>query len=101
VAWQFYGRPYGDAAYNNAITSMRSVYATATTMDTMLQSTCNQVKDNGVLVYGIAFEAPARGQAQISGCASSPQHYYEATGSEIGAAFDSIAANLTMLKLTQ
>ena len=101
VAWQFYGRPYGDAAYNNAITSMRSVYASATTMDTMLQSTCNQVKDNGVMVYGIAFEAPARGQAQISGCASSPQHYYEATGSEIGAAFDSIAANLTMLKLTQ
>jgi hypothetical protein len=101
VAWQFYGRPYGNTAYNNAMTSMRSVYASATTMDTMLQSTCDQVKDNGVIVYGIAFEAPTRGQAQISGCASSPQHYYEATGSEIGAAFDSIAANLTMLKLTQ
>jgi hypothetical protein len=81
--------------------SMRSVYASANTMDDMLQSTCDQVKDNGVIVYGIAFEAPSRGQAQIEGCASSPQHYYEAVGPEIGAAFDSIAANLTMLKLTQ
>ncbi|MEY3960080.1 MAG: hypothetical protein RIR14_734 [Pseudomonadota bacterium] len=101
VAWQFYGRPLGTAAYDNAMATMRSTYASATTMDSMLQSTCNQVKENGVIVYGIAFEAPSRGQAQISGCASSPQHYYEATGSEIGAAFDSIAANLSMLKLTQ
>lgn len=101
VAWQFYGRPYGNAAYNNAITQMKSVYAPVGTMNANLQTTCAQAKANKVIVYGIAFEAPANGQAQISQCASSDQHYFAANGSEIGTAFDTIASNLTMLKLTQ
>lgn len=101
VAWQFYGRPNGTTAYYDAIAQMRSIYASAPAMDSMLQTTCNQVKDAGVVVYGIAFEAPPIGRAQIAGCASSPQHYYQAAGAEIGAAFDSIASNLSMLRLTQ
>lgn len=101
VAWQFYGRPLGTAAYNTAMNSMRSVYASAPTMDTMLQATCDQAKANDVIVYGIAFEAPMSGQTQISNCATSNEHYYAANGDEIGMAFDSIASNLSMLKLTQ
>lgn len=101
VAWQFYGRPYGSTAYNTAINSMKSVYAPVSTMNSQLQTTCAQAKDKGVIVYGIAFEAPLNGQNQISQCASSSQHYFAANGSEIGTAFDTIAANLTMLKLTQ
>ena len=101
VAWQFYGRPYGNAAYSNAINTMRSTYASAGTMNTMLQDTCDQVKQEGVIVYGIAFEAPANGRSQISRCSSSLQHYFEADGAEIGTAFDTIASNLSMLKLTQ
>lgn len=101
VAWQFYGRPYGNTAYNNVINSMRSTYASANTMNSMLQTTCDQVKEQDVIVYGIAFEAPAGGRTQISQCASSEQHYFEANGAEIGAAFDTIASNLSMLKLTQ
>ena len=101
VAWQFYGRPYGATAYNNAINTMRAVYASAPAMDAQLQTTCTQAKENGVIVYGIAFEAPLNGQTQISRCASSAQHYFAANGAEIGTAFDTIASNLTMLKLTQ
>lgn len=81
--------------------TMRSVYATAPTMDTMLQNTCAQAKANDVIVYGIAFEAPLNGQTQISRCATSNEHYYAANGDQIGAAFDSIASNLSMLRLTQ
>lgn len=101
VAWQFYGRPYGSAAYTNAINSMRSIYEPVATMNSQLQTSCTQAKNNGVIVYGIAFEAPVNGQAQISQCASSDQHYFAANGAEIGTAFDTIASNLTMLKLTQ
>lgn len=101
VAWQFYGRPYGNTAYNNTVNAMRSTYASVTTMNNLLQTTCAQAKANDVIVYGIAFEAPANGQNQISQCSTSPQHFFIANGAEIGTAFDTIASNLTMLKLTQ
>lgn len=101
VAWQFYGRPLGNAAYTTAMNSMRTTYASVDSMDTTLQATCNQAKDNGVIVYGIAFEAPTNGQTQISRCATSDKHYFEADGAEIGTAFSTIASNLSMLKLTQ
>jgi hypothetical protein len=101
VAWQFYGRPYGNTAYNNAINTMRSTYLSVNDMNSQLQATCAQAKANGVIVYGIAFEAPANGQTQISNCATSANHYFAANGAEIGTAFSTIASNLTMLKLTQ
>lgn len=101
VAGQFYGRPYGTAAYDAAIKSMRSTYLSVPDMNARLQTTCTQAKSAGVIVYGIAFEAPLNGRTQISQCATSANHYFEANGAEIGTAFDTIASNLTMLKLTQ
>lgn len=108
VAWQFYGRALGttnasrSAAYTAAINSMRSIYATAPEMNAQLQQSCNLAKDNSVVVYGIAFQAPTNGQQQISTCASSPQHYYDAQNKAgIVTAFRSIASNLTQLRLTQ
>lgn len=107
VAWQFYGRALGTtsstrtSAYNTAIAAMQSTYASATTMNTLLQQSCTQAKANDVVVYGIAFEAPTNGQTQIRNCASSPAHYFNAQGLQIQTAFRSIAANLSQLKLTQ
>jgi hypothetical protein len=54
-----------------------------------------------VIVYGIAFEAPTNGQTQIRNCSSSISHYYAPIGGEIGTAFDSIAAQISQLRLTQ
>ena len=102
VAWQFYGRPYGYSAYTNAINTMRSTYASVAELNSRLQATCAQAKADGVIVYGIAFEAPLNGQTQISQCATSvEQHYFDVADREIETAFDTIASNLTMLKLTQ
>jgi len=109
VAWQFYARPLGgaDAATRNAIytsmvNTMQSTYASVATMDTTLQQTCALAKSkSNVIIYGIAFEAPLNGQTQISHCASSPAHYFNAQGLEIASAFRSIASNLSQLKLTQ
>ena len=107
VAWQFYGRALGtdntsrNSVYNNTINTMRGVYDSVPDMDATLNSTCTAAKENGVIVYGIAFEAPVHGQEVIASCASSPAHYFAATGLQIQSAFSAIASNITQLKLTQ
>ena len=109
VAWQFYGRALGtdsatrNTAYNAAVTAMRSTFASVPAMDNMLQQSCTLAKAAGVIVYGIAFEAPVNGQQQISSCASSTDaHYFNATdGAEMQTAFRTISSNLSQLKLTQ
>lgn len=107
VAWQLYGRAAGpdvnamQAAYTAAISAMRSKTAVVE-MDAQLQQICTMAKDKNVIIYGIAFEAPLLGQAQISQCATSDLHYYDAGNpAEMQAAFRSIATNITQLKLTQ
>ena len=106
VAWQMYGRALGTdaatmtAAYDAAMAMFRTPTAT-TAMDAQLQAICTMAKDQDVIIYGIAFEAPAGGQAQISECASSDSHYFNAAGLEISTAFNTIANNITQLKLTQ
>jgi len=107
VAWQMYARALGtdnpsrNAAYSAAMTMFQSQYASVATMNAQLQQSCGLAKTNGVIVYGIAFEAPANGRSQISQCASSAAHYFDAQGLEIQTAFRTIASNITQLKLTQ
>lgn len=106
VAWQFYGRALGTdggsmlAAYHAAMNAFRTQTAT-TDMDDQLQAVCAMAKDRDVIIFGIAFEAPEGGQTQIANCASSEAHYFNAQGLEIASAFNSIANNITQLKLTQ
>jgi Flp pilus assembly protein TadG len=106
VAWQLYARALGTnsssrtSAYNNALAAMRSRTPTGD-MDDQLQKVCARAKTQGVIVYGIAFQASSNGAAQIRQCASSPAHYYDATTANISNAFQSIANNITQLRLTQ
>ena len=108
VAWQFYGRALGTdstkrtAFYNAAIAGMRSTWNSVPGMDASLDQTCDLVKASGVVVYGVAVDAPTNGQQVIASCATSDDaHYFEATPEEIDGAFQTIAVNITMLKLTQ
>jgi hypothetical protein len=107
VAWQFYARPLGGSSsnnrtyyYNQAMDNFVTEVPTGT-MDDQLQTMCGLAKQNGVIVYGIAFEAPTNGQTQISKCATSPAHYFNAQGLQISTAFRSIASNISQLRLTQ
>ena len=100
VAWQFYGRPSGTTAYNAARADFRA-QTPVLTMDSQLQSICSLAKTNGVIVYGIAFEAPTNGQAQIRACSTSTAHYFNAAGLQISTAFNAIASNISQLRLTQ
>lgn len=107
VAWQFYARATGVNAtdrtniYNATVAAMKSTWAPVNTMDDTLQATCGQAKANGVIVFGIAVEAPTHGQDEIRACASSDAHYFDASAGTLNTAFAAIATNITQLKLTQ
>lgn len=107
VAWQFYARPYGSSAtnasnsvYNSAISAMQATYASVADMDASLQTTCNQAHVNGVTIYGITVEAPQHGNDVITACAG-VEHTFISTSASLHTTFQTIAANLTQLKLTQ
>jgi hypothetical protein len=108
VAWQLYARALGTssatrtAAYNTAIDGFTDVYASVGEMNTSLQQSCALARNNGVDVFGIAFEAPLNGQTQIRNCAGSDLRYYEPEKPEdIANAFSGIAAQISQLRLTQ
>ena len=107
VAWQFYARAQGtdsttrNNVYNSKVSAMKQTYESVTSMDNHLQQSCAQARDNGVIVYGIAVEAPQHGQDEIRACASSDANYFDASATTISTAFRTIATNITQLKLTQ
>ncbi|MFM2388566.1 MAG: hypothetical protein RLZZ437_121 [Pseudomonadota bacterium] len=106
VAWQFHARALGTdhndrvAKFNTKMDLIRTI-TSVEEMDSQLQSVCNQARELNVVVYGIAFEAPVNGQTQIRNCATSLTHYYEASTLNVATAFQSIAARISQLRLTQ
>jgi Flp pilus assembly protein TadG len=108
VAWQLYARALGTdsttrtAQFNTWKNNFRT-YTDTTTMNTRLAQLCTAAKQQGIIVYGIAFEAPAGGEAAIQSCSSTPAstYYFDASGLEIRTAFRLIASNLSQLRLTQ
>ena len=109
VAWQLYARALGGSSsssrntyFNTWVNNFRS-YTDTDTMDVRLDRVCEAAKAKGVLIYGIAFEAPTAGARAIKDCASSPAstYFFDAKGLEIRTAFVLIASNLSQLRLTQ
>ncbi len=106
VAWELYARALGvdGTTRTNTFNARMNTFRSNTVvndMNTQLQATCAQARSNGVVVFGIAFEAPTAGQTQIAGCSSSPSHYYNAAGLEISTAFRSIATQIDALRLIE
>lgn len=106
VAWQLYARAIGTttATRNTAFTLWYANFTTMTVvadMDTTLQQSCTLAETNGVIVFGIAFEAPDNGQTQIFNCSTSPSHYFNASGMDITNAFRAIASQINALRLVQ
>ena len=69
---------------------------------TSFHALCDHAKDNGVVVYTIAFQVtnPSH-QNEMRVCASSPGHFYNVEGLDIDAAFSSIASQISALRLVQ
>lgn len=66
-----------------------------------LSDICQAARNQGIVIYTVAFEAPSGGQLALQNCASSPSHYFDVNGTDISAAFSAIASDIRALKLTQ
>ncbi|MBE2275156.1 MAG: Tad domain-containing protein [Rhodobacteraceae bacterium] len=108
VAWELYARALGTSSstrtstFNTWLGNFRTLTDTDV-MDSRLDDVCSAAKNNGVLVYGIAFEAPDAGASAIRSCVSVPKsnYFFDVSVLEIDSAFDAIASNLSQLRLTQ
>jgi len=70
-------------------------------MNARLLNLCGKVKEQGVIIYTIAFEAPTIGGNLLRDCASSVSHAFDVNGIQIKSAFASIATSIRKLRLTQ
>ena len=99
VARYWFANPLGVSVSTWTNTFQTSVGPT--TKDAQLTAICNTAKVAGIRVFTVGFDAPAVGAAALSSCASSPGDYFNVTGTQIQAAFQAIARQITQLRLTQ
>ncbi|WRH64084.1 MAG: VWA domain-containing protein [Fuscovulum sp.] len=109
TAWHLYARALGTTSttrtntYNtwfNNFRAQRGSSSSTPEMDAELLQICNLTKQQGVMVYGIAFSAPTRGINAVRGCSSSEGHFFNSTNTtQLNAAFQAIATNITQLRL--
>lgn len=88
----------------NRTTDAASGYTNISTNVSRFNAQCSLAKQNGVIVYSIAFNAPAAAITQMKDCSSGPAYFYSVSNtdaSEIKNAFDTIARNIKQLRLTQ
>lgn len=98
---RFYSETTGDwRAWNDYVGSER---LDGDDKDSRMRDICGATKGHGVVVYSIGFQVSQGGRAErvLSDCASSSSHYYRANTTDISAVFNSIAANVQNLRLTQ
>ncbi len=64
--------------------------------DTATQNICDEAKSEGIEIYTVAFAAPEDGQALLSYCATSSDHYFEPeTASQLVDVFEYIGSKTT------
>jgi len=108
VIKQMYGRANisSGASTSTLQNGFRGTYLAVSTMNTLLQQNCKAARDAGFEIYGIAFAAPSNGKSQIQNCATpddpNTKYFFDATNNaDLIAAFNSIASDITDLRLTQ
>lgn len=61
---------------------------------------CDNMKDEGVTIFSVAFDAPSEALPVLQNCASSSQHFFNAKdGATLRAVFQDIGRRLTALRL--
>lgn len=90
------GGAAGNAWYNDVFDRVRTSAKNLRT-----HNICDALKDNGVIIYTIGFEAPTAGLNVLSDCASADGYNFQVSGNQIIDAFDAIAASIRQLRLTQ
>lgn len=94
--WYYYSRDNGWANISNW-------YYTKYTNpigNTYMQQLCTLAKKKGVIIYTVAVEATTDGKTEMANCASSNAHYFNASGDQLEDIFESIAKQITELRLS-
>ncbi|MFW2543305.1 pilus assembly protein TadG-related protein [Primorskyibacter sp. 2E107] len=105
VARKFYLKPYYDnwvssGQYNDVYYGYESI-VNGYRADNRLHNICSSAKDEGIVIFSIAFEAPSGGKAALKDCASSESHFFDVNGVEITETFHAIARQINSLRLIQ
>ena len=67
-----------------------------------MATACNAAEGRGVHIYTIAFQlSGGTNRDLMRNCASAPANYFQIENTDIGAAFDAIAADINRLRLSQ
>lgn len=75
--------------------------STAAKSKKFAEDTCLAMRDKGITVYTIGFQAPAPAKDALTKCASDASKFYDAAdGDQLKAAFKSIASELNNLRLS-
>lgn len=62
---------------------------------------CDAIKDEGILIYTVAFQAPKAGKDTLKACATSDEYAYEPkTTSELSDAYTNIARSISDLRIS-
>ncbi len=88
--WDYYG--------NVTYTDLIQAYSPATG-DALFRDLCELAKEEGIIIYAVAVEAPTAGQQSLAACASSPSHFFDVGGDELSTVFQAIAKQITELRL--
>ena len=66
------------------------------------QKLCDNIKDKGVIIYSVAFQAPSSGQAVLEYCSSGPEYFFSPeNGQQLTQSYQAIATSISDLRLTQ
>ena len=96
-----YPRSCNAATSGSAADACATVPLSAGDALSRMNAVCDRAKANGVTVFTIGFQVNNTSKAQMSACASSASHFYDVSGLDINTAFQSIAASIQKIKLTQ
>jgi hypothetical protein len=92
-----------DGIYNTVGGASDGDHGTAARQSTQFAlDTCAAMRDKGIIVYTIGFEAPEDAKDMLRTCASSPSKFFDATdGTLLASAFSAIAAEINNLRLSK
>ncbi|MCR9126814.1 MAG: pilus assembly protein TadG-related protein [Rhodobacteraceae bacterium] len=87
--------------FNNLPRSYRSRFTRRSQNLDGFYAQCDLAKGNGVVIFTIAFDAPAGASDEMRRCASSASHFFQVAGRGLNDAFAAIAGQINQLRLTQ
>jgi Flp pilus assembly protein TadG len=103
VAYNFLYMPsqYLSTKYSSSSSAFNAIIENVggTQKNTRLDAVCDAAKAKGIVIFSISFQAGA-GADDLAGCATDANHFFEGDPATIGSIFQTIANQISYLRLT-